>query len=319
MKRWYPALGGSVAALALFGGVACSGGTEKVATGTTPGSADSITTSAPATTSSGGAQATSTTIPVQAGKELSAAELVRLAEPAVVRIETSGGVGSGFIVSEDGYLITNNHVVATSSGRAATTVQVRLSDGTDTTGRVVGADPRSDLAVVKIDGNRAFTALPLANLADVLVGAPGAHVAGPIAGRAYVVFGKADTSPVSLAELGTAGVVLESEGMGDNTGWSVQGAGDVDGDGFDDVIVGAPSADPNGPYSGRSYVVFGVPRRLHRRGDRSLRLRARPRLLRGVGRPLHRCGGGRLRRLRLTPRGVSPSRARSSASDRSRR
>ncbi len=170
MKRWYPALGGSVAALALFGGVACSGGTEKVATGTTPGSADSITTSAPATTSSGGAQATSTTIPVQAGKELSAAELVRLAEPAVVRIETSGGVGSGFIVSEDGYLITNNHVVATSSGRAATTVQVRLSDGTDTTGRVVGADPRSDLAVVKIDGNRAFTALPLANLADVLVG-----------------------------------------------------------------------------------------------------------------------------------------------------
>ncbi len=108
-------------------------------------------------------------------------------------------------------------------------------------------------------------------LADVLVGAPGAHVAGPIAGRAYVVFGKADTSPVSLAELGTAGVVLESEGMGDNTGWSVQGAGDVDGDGFDDVIVGAPNADPNGPYSGRSYVVFGVPTadnccRAHERG-----------------------------------------------------
>ncbi|MFN8507644.1 MAG: trypsin-like peptidase domain-containing protein [Dehalococcoidia bacterium] len=170
MKRLYSIFGTSVAALALLAGVACSDSPTRVASGSTPGATDAITTSAPATTSASGAQATGTTIAIQAGKEMSAADLVRLAEPAVVRIETSGGVGSGFIVSEDGYLITNNHVVSTSSGRAATSVQVRLSDGTDTTGKVVGADARSDLAVVKLDGARKYTALKLANLADVQVG-----------------------------------------------------------------------------------------------------------------------------------------------------
>ncbi len=170
MKRLYSTLATPVAALALLAGVACSDSPDRVATGSTPGATDAITTSAPATAAGSGAQATGTTIAIQAGKEMSAADLVRLAEPAVVRIETSGGVGSGFIVSEDGYLITNNHVVSTASGRAASSVQVRLSDGTDTTGKVIGTDARSDLAVVKLDGARKYTALKLANLADVQVG-----------------------------------------------------------------------------------------------------------------------------------------------------
>jgi len=170
VKRLYSTLATPVAALALLAGVACSDTPDRVASGSTPGATDSITTSAPATASGSAPQATGTTIAIQAGKEMSAADLVRLAEPAVVRIETSGGVGSGFIVSEDGYLITNNHVVSTASGRAATSVQVRLSDGTDTTGKVVGTDARSDLAIVKLDGARKYTALKLANLADVQVG-----------------------------------------------------------------------------------------------------------------------------------------------------
>ncbi|WP_297324808.1 integrin alpha [Nitrosomonas sp.] len=48
-----------------------------------------------------------------------------------------------------------------------------------------------------------------------------------------------------------------SEVYGDNIGASVSGAGDVNGDGFDDVIVGASGADRNGDNSGSSYVVFG--------------------------------------------------------------
>jgi hypothetical protein len=74
------------------------------------------------------------------------------------------------------------------------------------------------------------------------------------------VFGKADTTPVSLADVaaGTGGFVLDGETAGDFSGSSVSAAGDVDGDGFADLIVGAYRADPNGlSEAGRSYVVFG--------------------------------------------------------------
>lgn len=56
------------------------------------------------------------------------------------------GEGSGFIVSRDGYILTNAHVVA-----GATDVTVRLPDRREFTGKVIGADPRTDVAVLKID------------------------------------------------------------------------------------------------------------------------------------------------------------------------
>ena len=44
---------------------------------------------------------------------------------------------------------------------------------------------------------------------------------------------------------------------GHKSGYSVSGAGDVNGDGLDDLIIGSPESDPNGPLSGASFVVFG--------------------------------------------------------------
>lgn len=84
-------------------------------------------------------------------------------------------------------------------------------------------------------------------------------VMGPATGGAYVVFGKADTDAVPLAAVtgGVGGFALESETLNDGLGHSVSGAGDVNGDGLDDVIVGAFSSDASGPATGRSYVVFG--------------------------------------------------------------
>ncbi len=58
-----------------------------------------------------------------------------------------GGQGSGVIVSPDGYVLTNNHVIA-----GAKTVTVTLPDKREFKGRIVGTDPKSDVAVVKIDG-----------------------------------------------------------------------------------------------------------------------------------------------------------------------
>ena len=58
------------------------------------------------------------------------------------------GQGSGFIISGDGYLVTNNHVIS-----GASEVEVIMSDGTTYTGEVVGSDEKTDLALVKIDGD----------------------------------------------------------------------------------------------------------------------------------------------------------------------
>lgn len=97
-------------------------------------------------------------------------------------------------------------------------------------------------------------------LDDVLIGAN--YFPGPddSSGAAYVVFGKnvGFTATVTLGSLdGTDGFRVDASAVGDQTGRSVSAAGDVNGDGFDDVIVGAPAADPNGPQSGSAYVVFG--------------------------------------------------------------
>ncbi|MCI0427700.1 MAG: DegQ family serine endoprotease [Nitrospiraceae bacterium] len=63
------------------------------------------------------------------------------------REHRGGGQGSGVIVSPDGYILTNNHVID-----GARTVNVTLPDKREFSGKIVGADPKTDLAVVKIDG-----------------------------------------------------------------------------------------------------------------------------------------------------------------------
>jgi serine protease Do len=77
------------------------------------------------------------------------------------------GLGSGVIISSDGYILTNNHVVADAAKKGGVTV--KLSDKRTYDGRVIGTDPTTDLAVVKIDA----TGLPAAafgNSDDVQVG-----------------------------------------------------------------------------------------------------------------------------------------------------
>ena len=103
-------------------------------------------------------------------------------------------------------------------------------------------------------------------LADLLIGADCAAPNGNDSGASYVVFGRntAQTGPfpatLELSTLdGTNGFRLDGVAAGDGSGFAVSGAGDVNGDGIADLLIGAPGADPNGIYSGASYVVFGEP------------------------------------------------------------
>jgi Ca2+-binding RTX toxin-like protein len=96
-------------------------------------------------------------------------------------------------------------------------------------------------------------------LADLIVGAPKSNPNGFDSGRSYVVFGKNDGNAIDLSSVttGDGGFVINGEMMNDQSGFSVSAAGDVNGDGLADLIVGAPYSDHNGSDSGRSYVVFG--------------------------------------------------------------
>ena len=97
---------------------------------------------------------------------------------------------------------------------------------------------------------------------DVIIGAPGSQFTPISGGESYVVFGAAGgfASSLSLAVLdGTNGFRLDGIDINDQSGRSVSSAGDVNGDGFDDVIIGASGGDPNGNGgAGESYVVFGA-------------------------------------------------------------
>jgi hypothetical protein len=99
-------------------------------------------------------------------------------------------------------------------------------------------------------------------LDDIAIGAENAaSFAGQTrAGRAYVVFGKGSTTKVRLADLtagGEQGFAFSGVDANDVLGSAVSGAGDVNGDGRDDVIVGAPLADHAVQAEGTAYVVFG--------------------------------------------------------------
>jgi len=71
---------------------------------------------------------------------------VRLVRRSLFEVIPSQGVGSGFILDPDGYILTNNHVVAQTRG-----IEVVLQDGGRLPGEVVGTDPSSDIAVVKVE------------------------------------------------------------------------------------------------------------------------------------------------------------------------
>ena len=114
------------------------------------------------------------------------------------------GFGSGVIISKDGYIVTNNHVI-----EGADEISVKLNDNREFKGRVIGTDPSTDLALVKIEGDD-FPTIPVGDSEALKVGEwvlakEGFPVAvGPSFGHAtkYELRNKSFTTPGILAKAG---------------------------------------------------------------------------------------------------------------------
>jgi S1-C subfamily serine protease len=102
------------------------------------------------------------------------------AGPAVVHIAVTtpqgrGGAGSGFVVSADGLIFTNSHVVSN-----AKTIAVSTSDGQRAAARIIGEDPDTDIAVIRTDANLAVPALALSDSKSIKVGQLAIAIGNPL-------------------------------------------------------------------------------------------------------------------------------------------
>lgn len=80
------------------------------------------------------------------------------------------GVGSGVIISTDGYIITNHHVVQGIRGREADEIRIQLNDGSEYEAELVGSDEKTDVAVLKIEAKDSLPAITLADSDKLRVG-----------------------------------------------------------------------------------------------------------------------------------------------------
>ncbi|WGM40407.1 hypothetical protein [Caulobacter sp. NIBR1757] len=127
---------------------------------------------------------------------------------------------------------------------------IQVSELTAATGQQIATGPAriNQMTTVDLNGD---------GILDYVLGA---YSANGSAGAAYVVFGKAAgfSQPVDLSTLdGDNGFVILGEAGGDRLGYGAAGVRDVNGDGIDDLVLGAYNADTNGYNSGAIYVVYG--------------------------------------------------------------
>jgi putative serine protease PepD len=191
------------------------------------------------------------------------------AAPSVVTIYVSSGSnsgsGSGVVLTDDGYVLTNNHVV-TLEGAGTGTVQVRTADGTLYDASVVGTDPASDLAVVHLDGASGLSPATFADSDKVQVGDLAVAIGAPLGlsntvtdgiisatGRA-VATGSTQNDSTVIDALQTDAAI----NPGNSGGALVNGAGEVVGinSAIATVASGAPGSQSQ---SGNIGVGFAIP------------------------------------------------------------
>jgi putative serine protease PepD len=146
--------------------------------------------------------------------------------PSVVTIAAAGengsGTGSGVIVSEDGYVVTNTHVVTLDGATADASVRVTTSDGRVFDATIVGTDPTYDLAVIKLEGATDLTPIEFASSAGLNVGDVTVAVGAPLGLANTVTEGIVSALNRSIEIASSAapdtGAADETDGGGRNQG-----------------------------------------------------------------------------------------------------
>ena len=170
--------------------LACGGG---VAGGLIVHQADQDGSSTSATSNSGNSNGSAPTI-----DRSSLAGIVAAVQPSVVDIKTQSGEGSGVVLTSDGYVLTNNHVVAGANG----SVSVSFSNGRTASARVVGTDPKSDLAVVKANGVSGLTAAKFGDSSSMRVGDAVFAIGSPLGLEGSVTSGIISATNRTIVESG---------------------------------------------------------------------------------------------------------------------
>jgi putative serine protease PepD len=149
-----------------------------------------------AATKSSAATPTTTPSASPASGQVSVCNVTSVADkvlPSVVTIAASGqsgsGTGSGEIIKSDGYILTNNHVIAVAANNGS--VQVQFADGQTESAQITGRDPLTDLAVLKVADTHHFPVIALGSSSTVKVG------------EASVVLG----APLGLSGTVTSGII----------------------------------------------------------------------------------------------------------------
>ena len=94
-------------------------------------------------------------------------------------------------------------------------------------------------------------------LDDILIGTPNDEDGGNIAGQTYLILGRGAADWGMDYDLSNADASFLGEDADDWSGWSVAGAGDVNGDGLDDILIGAYQDDDGGNGAGQTYLILG--------------------------------------------------------------
>ena len=231
--------------LAVIFGVGLFAGWQFSSTSSVAGGARSASTTATV--------ATSTAITAQTAQESAIAKI----KPAVVQInvttQSASAIGSGVIIDQRGYIVTNNHVVA-----GAQSIEVVLYDGTHLSAQLVGTDTADDLAILKITTQEKLTAATLGDSSKLQVGQDVLAIGNPLGITQTVTQGIISALGRTVSE-GQGGATISNAIQTDaaiNPGNSGGALIDLQGNLVGIPTLGAIDPEFNTPASG---VAFAIP------------------------------------------------------------